>query len=598
MANLAVAATFVTHERTVYYWDSSVYLDRAQRATRALEKLLHLDRPSALGQQAAASRRPDRDLDQGPTAPGGQETKPASLGRDLTKLLQSIWYDDYNLVPILPLLPWTLVFGASRLSFVLAVLNIYAIPAVVLLCLFCSRFGEAAGPPDQAWRLWVPLVVVASFPMFWAPLLRGMVDVGTVAFNIAVLLIYFSRRPTELGWRALVAIGLLISLGVIFRRWNAYWAVSFFVVIGLDALIAFFAAGERASAALIRHLRSPLIAGGSALAILGVLGGPFAIKAATTHYGDIYDAYKFHDSFAEGLWLSGWRIGLLSLLVLGLALVVLVRTPATRRLSLLLTGQAAIILVLFLRTQSFGIHHYYLFQAAWLIMASLLVLHVLARLRGWLPKAAVVAGTAAVALVTDLAVFVPAAAPLHAFLQPLLPRETYYPLVRHDVAELNHVYAKLDDLLWAAGPEATFYVASVTDVLNDTHFLWTSIAPPFKFDSSDQVLRGQYVDKRDGFPRRLLAADFVVLGDPTGPTANQDRSQILLEPARLIREARGLGRAYEALPEVFHLDNGVTAQIFRKVRPITSAETQALSDYLRQRYPDRPYVFDPDYHRN
>jgi hypothetical protein len=596
VANLAVAS-FVSHERTVYFWDSSVYWRLAQIATQGVERLLHIDRPSPGDQPAPARTHQAQQADQSPGGASGQPSNPASFQRDLWLVLQSIWYNDYNLIPILPLLPWTIVFGASRLSFVLAVPDLYAIPAVVLLCLFCSRLGKIVGPADPVWRIWVPLVMVAGFPLFWAPLLRGMVDVGILAFNIAVLLLYFGRPPPELGWRALVATGLLVSLSVLFRRWNAYWVVSFLAVIGIEGLIAPFASGERTKAGFFRHLRPPLVAGGSALLILAVLGGPFAIKAATTHYGDIYDAYKFHDSFVEGLWLSGRMIGGLWILVFALALAVLVRTRETRRLALLLTGQSAIIVVLFLRTQSFGIHHYYLFQAGGLIMSSLAALHILARVAAPRARAAIAAASLAVAAVLDLAVFIPAAAPLQAWLQPLLPRETYYPLVRDDVAELNRLYAKLDEILEAAGPEAKFYVASATSELNDTHFRATSLAPPFRFKSSDRLLPLQYVDKRDGFPRRLLDADFVVLGSPTGPVGgNDESSQILIEPARLIRDSRGLGRAFEPLPEVYHLDNGSSARIFRRVRPVTQAEVQALSDDLRRRYPDRPFVFDPDYH--
>ena len=421
-----------------------------------------------------------------------------------------------------------------------------------------------------------------------------MLDVSVLALNLIVLLIYFSRRPVELGWRALVAIGLVLSLSVVFRRWNAYWVVSFLMMIGLDGLIAFITAGDRTPASFLRHLRPSLVAGGSALAILGAVAGPFIVRAATTDYGDAYEAYRFHSSFVEGLWMSGRAVGGLWLLILALAALFLVRAPQSRRLALLLTGQIVIIVIMFLRTQSFGFQHYYLLQPGWLIMSSLFVIQLWERLADRRSKVAVIAGVAAVAVVTILATFSPAAAGLHAWLQPLLTRDTYYPLVREDVAELNRLYARLDEVLDAAGPDAKFYVLSATYELNDTHFIWTSIAPPFQFASSSRLLRLQYVDKRDGFPERLLQADFVVLGAPLG--GNGDGSQSLLEPGRLLRDGIGLGRAFEAVSGVFHLDNGATAQIFKKVRPITQAEVQELSDYLRQRYPDRPYVFDPDYH--
>jgi hypothetical protein len=149
-------------------------------------------------------------------------------------------------------------------------------------------------------------------------------------------------------------------------------------------------------------------------------------------------------------------------------------------------------------------------------------------------------------------------------------------------------------LLNQSGDKATeFYVLSSTSELDDTHFIPTSIHPPFEFASGDRLLRTHTVDKRDGFPRRLLDADIVVFGTPLGDKG--EFSSVLLEPARLIKDGVGLGRAFVELPYEFHLDNKVTAKLFRKVRPITTAEIQALSDYLRRFYPDYPYVYEPDY---
>lgn len=101
------------------------------------------------------------------------------------------------------------------------------------------------------------------------------------------------------------------------------------------------------------------------------------------------------------------------------------------------------------------------------------------------------------------------------------------------------------------------------------------------------------IDKRDGFPRRLLDADIVVLGSPLG--GKGEFSQVLIEPARLIKDGVGLGRAFVELPHEFRLDNEVTANLFKKVRPFTTAEIQALSDHLRRLYPDHPRVYEPEY---
>ena len=136
----------------------------------------------------------------------------------LERLSNSILNDEYNKLPVLLLLPWTLTFGADRLPYVLGVLNVYAIPAVFLLCIFCYRYPMRLGALNDHWRIWVPLVLIAGFPLFWAPIVRGMLDVVTLACNLLVLLIYLSRPPKELRWPALLAMGLLLAGSVLLRR--------------------------------------------------------------------------------------------------------------------------------------------------------------------------------------------------------------------------------------------------------------------------------------------------------------------------------------------------------------------------------------------
>jgi hypothetical protein len=579
VANLGVLA-FVTHERAVYFWDWGGYWRRVQSVTETIDRLLGV-RNDTTG--VSHSKRAQRDVP--------DEGNPDSiLFHGLERLTRSVWNDNYNVVPTAPLLPWTLIFGAERLSYVLAVVNLYAMPAAILLCIFCYRYPLRIGALDDHWRIWVPLTMIAGFPLFWAPIVRGMLDVGILACNLLVLLLYFSRPLKELRLPALLTMGLLLAFSVVFRRWNAYWAVSFLVVVGFDGLAGFIASQDRSAVQLLAHLRPSLVAGGSALAVLLLGAAPLVVRMTTTDYADIYEAYKFEDGVVPVLSGLGGGIGYLWIGFFILSAAALIWKRETRRLALVLTAQWVIVVVLFARTSSFGVQHYYLLQAGVLIVCSLAVLQIMAFWSSTWSRGIALALMVVVAVSIDLSTFVPRAAPLHTWLQPAVPRETYYPLVRHDVAELNRLYAALDGLL---GSEERFYVLSATEALNDTHFIRAHIRQPFEFDAADRLLRTQNVDKRDGFPRNLLDADVVILASPVG--GKGEFSQVLLEPARLIKDGIGLGRAFVRLPYEFHLDNNVTARVFERMRPFTEAEIQALSDHLRRLYPDYPKVYEPDY---
>ena len=432
VVNIAVAA-FVRQERTVYFWDWRTYWHRVQTATAAVEKRLGI-RDDIIS--TSVSDSPETNM--------SEEHEPNSFAIfGLERLSNSILNDEYNKLPVLPLLPWTLTFGADRLPYVLGVLNVYAIPAVFLLCIFCYRYPMRLGALNDHWRIWVPLVLIAGFPLFWAPIVRGMLDVVTLACNLLVLLIYFSRPPKELRWPALLAMGLLLAGSVLLRRWNAYWSVSFLVIIGLDGLVSFLGSRDRSPAHLLGHLRPSLVAGGAALAILVAVAGPLAIRMATTDYADRYDAYKLEQGVFPVLAALGRDIGYFWIALFLLSAAALVWGRETRRLALILAGQCILVVVWFARTQSFSVHHYYLLQPGILITCSLFVLQMLARWSSAWSRGVALGLMVAIAGLIDVSMFVPRATALHAGLRPLVPRNAYYPLVRHDVAELEIVFMQL-----------------------------------------------------------------------------------------------------------------------------------------------------------
>jgi hypothetical protein len=67
----------------------------------------------------------------------------------------------------------------------------------------------------------------------------------------------------------------------------------------------------------------------------------------------------------------------------------------------------------------------------------------------------------------------------------------------------------------------------------------------------------------------------------------------VVAPARMFLEARGPAAAYRRLPQAFRLDGGVTVWVYERMRQVTAAEVAELSDELRRRYPDRPWVWRP-----
>ena len=83
LANVAVA-TFVIHERTVYFWDFRSYWHRVQLTTRAAEKLLRIHRSDLAGASVSHDRQPDQRT----RVQGDRGAKGPSLAHSLAMLLE------------------------------------------------------------------------------------------------------------------------------------------------------------------------------------------------------------------------------------------------------------------------------------------------------------------------------------------------------------------------------------------------------------------------------------------------------------------------------------------------------------------------------
>jgi hypothetical protein len=141
---------------------------------------------------------------------------------------------ELNLLPSLPLAPVVGLGGGTRLSYLLAVINIYALPALLLLAAVVARL---AGERRPAWiGGWGVAAAVLLLPAWWQPVALGYLDVGGVAIAALVLLAWRAAaggRGSLVRW---LAMGFSLALLAIFRRWWAFWSVAWCAVIALEAV--------------------------------------------------------------------------------------------------------------------------------------------------------------------------------------------------------------------------------------------------------------------------------------------------------------------------------------------------------------------------
>lgn len=532
------ASAYVSAEQYVYYWDYTLYWKKFG----LLAEILAID--------------------------------PA---RAMLYVASSIRYEDYTVLPLLPLAPFALIFGAGRLSYVSAIANVSVVPAAALMALVANR-----ALPGWSWpRFFTCMAIVLCFHSLWVPALRGFPDALGVVIGCGVLLWYFAKAPEDQSLLRLAELGLVLCLIVLTRRWYSFWVAAFFPA----ALLAYLLGtpwNEVGWKAVWRRGGALALLGLACIFFLVLLSAPLLARAAFSDYSTAFAAYRAEVAGAgpSGQVLSQFGIGLSAVSAFGLAW--LVRRPRSRELGILILAQATLSLALFMRVQELmGVQHFYLLvPAVGIGLASAVCAAWEIRAHTWRWVATL--GIAVVVILSSATVLAPSPGPSSV----LLPQVRHAPLVRPDVPEIDRLLDVLADL----NPQSV-YVAASSEILN-----WDTLqtrCTERRLPLCPHLAMTADIDTRDGFPQAFLGADTVVLATPTQYHVRPQDQQVVGLIARDIREHRGMGSSFEAHPGEFALWRGVRVTVFRRVGPLRNEDVQALGDELARSYPQSGSLFEP-----
>lgn len=504
---------------------------------------------------------------------------------------RSMWFEAYNLLPVGVLVPAGAWFGTSRLVFILSIACLLALPAVAAAQALCVRVCGGAMDGMRRAALFVPMVVFAALPQFWAPVVRGYPAVGGLIFIHLTLLLYFRRSFHQQKTGHLLLMGLALASMVAFRRWYGCWAAAFLVVASLETALEL----ARSPA----HRRERLWSVGARLLTLGmafgsflvVFLGPRLLVMVTTDYGDRLSAYRIGtplDSIQNEVLRVGQTFGVLPLVVFALAFFYTLLVPSLRRYTLFVVAQTTLAFGLMGRLQTLGPHHYYLVLPAVGFVVSVAAVHGIHRFeRGFrLPVAGTLGIAVMVMMMGFLKVLVPSV-PLPA--TALLPTITFPPLVRDDLAVVARLMDTLDQLL--LDPDDHAYVLASSQTLNSSVLTNSHMVLPRAAKSERQLAQTHDVDKRDDFPARLLDARYVIIGRPIQYHLAPEDQLLVGIPAQQIIDGTGIGTHYQKLDLTFDLENDVKVEVYEQVEDLQPADIDALLAEFRHAYPGRAHVY-------
>ncbi|MEG4054212.1 MULTISPECIES: hypothetical protein [unclassified Microcoleus] len=505
-----------------------------------------------------------------------------------------------NLLICLPLVPFILLFGESRLSYVLSVSLIYVLPFRLLLGAISAKLI----PVYPRRVFWSTVLLSLLIPMSWIPTLRGYLDTGGCVFLALAIWVYLQDVKLKSWWK-IPLMGFLLAAAILLRRHFAYSAIAFLGAATLQAFIEFIVLIYRKKTSLSSPkdkdatvpfayrclfesaVKLGLIAATS-LTILMLVAGDFTRSALTVDYRNLYVAWslpindiltRYADFYGLGTWL---------LVLIGFSAGILTRklVPAA---AIFVSLFGVLSLIEWLLVLRYGYLHYTIhitpiallglstfFWTTWLTLKGKVRYLML--------------GAAGLYLVLNAAVGL---IPLKIDL-PRLFVGNFPPLVRSDYDEV----VKLVEFLRKLAPnEEPIYIASASNSFNANILRQANrkLNPPEGWWKLNTIGRPQ-IDSRDTYPLpELLQSKYAVVAVPFQqvlPTDEQVLRSHEQDVVKFVYDAFTqnweIARDFQLLPEQFKLENGVTVSVYRRVRPTDTATAVRTLEAMQRQIVDRP----------
>ena len=505
-----------------------------------------------------------------------------------------------NLLISLPLVPFILLFGESRLSYILSVSLIYVLPFRLLLGAISAKLI----PVYSRRVFWSTVLLSLLIPMSWIPTLRGYLDTGGCVFVALAIWVYLQDVKLKSWWN-IPLIGFLLAAAILLRRHFAYSAIAFFGAATLQAFIEFIVLIYRRETALssskdkdvavpfpYRCLFESAVKLGliavTSLTILMLVAGDFTRSALTVDYRNLYVAWslpvndiltRYADFYGLGTWL---------LVLIGFSAGILTRmlVPAA---AIFVSLFGVLSLIEWLLVLRYGYLHYTIhitpiallgistfFWTTWLTLKGKVRYFML--------------GAAGLYLVLNAAVGL---IPLKIDLSRLFVGN-FPPLVRSDYDEV----VKLVEFLRKLAPnEEPIYIVGASNNFNANILRQANrkLNPPEGWWKLNTIGRPQ-IDSRDTYPLpELLQSQYAVVAVPFQqvlPTDEQVLRSHEQDVVKVVYDAFTqnweIARDFQLLPEQFKLENGVTVSVYRRMRPTDTATAVRTLDAMQRQIVDRP----------
>lgn len=490
-----LAAVYVLGGKSIFFWDDATYWDISRRILS-----------------------------------GGMNE-----GGFWTNVYNSIALEDYNYIAALPSVLVMSVFGESRLAYVLGLCNMYLLPSYIMVYVLAKKISKA---PKIAAVITILLMPCMTFLAF-----IGFVDVGALLICLVCYNLYYTKKDGKDSFWRYPVIGMLLVLMMLWRRYFAFFTVSFATAMIVDCVL--FKRKWYGAAAAI----------GVAGALLMLFFRDFVFSRLMADYGALYAGYKFSASTDFKLITRYFGLAYIAALAVS-AVMIYIKKKDTRVVFMWL--QPVVCLVMFLATQTHGQQHLLLYVPS-LVMLTLITIR-------YITKELMFVGIAALAVLHSVFVYVPRRQPTNIqeikILSPI-PTFSMIPQTRDDTDEILALKQKLDEVVYEGD---SLGVLASSFKLNEDIFKNVQASLGVEQTRSDYIVSLPQVDSRDKDLSALYNVNYILAAFPAQTHLAKGSQTVVEEAVRSFEVYADIATAYEEIYECETEIDGVTLKLFHRVR--------------------------------
>jgi hypothetical protein len=485
--------------------------------------------------------------------------------------------DDYSLLPILPILPFTLLLGDSRLTFITALVLVYGVPFCLLMGTIATQLIRR-GP--EALIFWITVFLTLLLPPLWFPIFRGYPDLGGTCLVLWGITLYWKDNTLQRRGQILQIAGIL-AIAVYFRRHFAYSVRAFILAVVLYHLaIAWPDLRRQATAKLIALAKLyrrviQLIAYFVLFAII------IFVKTLFLNYRQLYAAYEVPPM--ENLQYFGQAFGglLWALAIIGYGIGLRNRSFETSKILFFLLFSVISIPQWFISSKQIGPHYTTHFIPLVVLGLTALIAEILNQPR-ILSKASLLCITGFALGVNLILVLVPNGTLNFPVRRLFAANEA--PLVRKDYQTFSQLVRFLRDKTPVG---ESIYIAASSYNLNSSNVL--NAEQQLYGSGRLSIFKTSDIDSRDYYPlNALLSASYVVVANPPQfhlAAKEQDLVRVIVDA---FNEKWAFTKDFQKLPIQFRLDEEITVDVYQRTRNTAEQTIVETLQHLLTRVVDKP----------